>query len=211
MFELLAEQETGAGNKRLRLARLLEPLDAINALVRQRLTGVECRNWMELDKWADQSYNWYVAGRALRRSPEVWRDAAASRDTADLFGADRSGQTLHLFTAEDGGWGEEGHLVELAACALLAVDKSGHGCARLQQLCVSPSARSESFEWELRLVDAADLLAEQKGHLWLAVSAPEDSAWRDALLSRGFRLQSVVPGERDGKWLFKGTPLRDRV
>ena len=37
------------------------------------------------------------------------------------------------------------------------------------------------------------------------------SAWRDALLARGFRLQSVVPGEHDGKWLFKGTPLRDRV
>ena len=88
MFELLAEQETGAGSKRLRLARLLEPLDAINALVRQRLTGVECRNWMELDKWADQSYNWYVAGRALRRSPEVWRDAAASRHDLRPAGGD---------------------------------------------------------------------------------------------------------------------------
>ena len=53
MFELLAER---AG--RLRLSRLLEPLDAINALVKRRLTGVECRNWLELDKWADQSYNW---------------------------------------------------------------------------------------------------------------------------------------------------------
>ena len=30
-------------------------------------------------------------------------------------------------------------------------------------------------------------------------------------LARGYRVQSVVPGEHDGKWLFKGTPLRDRV
>ena len=32
-----------------------------------------------------------------------------------------------------------------------------------------------------------------------------------ALLARGYRVQSVVPGEHDGKWLFKGTPLRDPV
>ena len=75
----------------------------------------------------------------------------------------------------------------------------------------SPNPNPNPNQAELRLVDAADLLAEQKGHLWLAVSAPEESAWRDALLARGFRLQSVVPGEHDGKWLFKGTPLRDRV
>ena len=54
---MLVEHETDAtrpGSRRLRIARLLEPLDAINALVRQRLTGVECRTWMELDKWADK-------------------------------------------------------------------------------------------------------------------------------------------------------------
>lgn len=205
MFELLAE-----GRSRLQTSRLLEPLDAINALVARRLAGIECRTWLELDKWADQSYSWYVAGRQLRSNPSMWRHAASSRGV-DPFHADRSDLTLHLFAADEGGWGKDGHVVDLAACALLVVDRNGHGCARLKQLCVSPSKCSDTFDWEFRVVDAADLLAEQRGHLWLAVSAPEDSEWRAALISRGFRAQAVPPGEPDGKWLIKGTPLRERV
>ena len=208
MFELLAE-----GRGRLRLLRLLEPLDAISALVARRLAGIECRTWLEMDKWADQSYSWYVAGRQLRSSPRMWRHAASSRGE-DPFHADRSALTLHLFAAGEGGWGNDGHVVELAACALLAVDRNGHGCARLTQLCVgggNTGESSDTFDWEFRVVDAADLLAEQRGHLWLAVSAPEDSDWRAALISRGFCAQSVPPGEPDGMWLIKGTPLRARV
>ena len=53
--------------------------------------------------------------------------------------------------------------------------------------------------------------AVQKGHLWLATSAPDGSAWRAALCARGFRPQAVVPGEPDGKWLARGTALRERV
>ena len=46
---------------------------------------------------------------------------------------------------------------------------------------MSPDATSEGFEWEWRLLEAADLIAEQKGHLWLAVSAAEGSSWRHHL------------------------------
>ena len=152
----------------------------------------------------------YVAARALRRSPALWRDSPAVRGD-DPFENDRGALTLHLFAADEGGWGEGGHQVELAACALLTVDKHGHGCARLSQLCVGPAGRSDGFEWEWRLLGAADLLAEQRGHLWLAVSAPEGSEWRAALLSQGYRVQAVVPGEPDRGWLTKGTPLRERV
>ena len=83
--------------------------------------------------------------------------------------------------------------------------------ARLSQLCVSADAASEDFEWECRLLDAADLLAEQKGHLWLSVSASEGTAWRAALLAKGYRARAVPPGEPDGHWLSKPTPLRDGV
>lgn len=171
---------------------------------------------------ADQSYNWYVAARSLRRNPAAWRDAAALRGE-DAFEADRAELTLHLFAAAEGGWGGGGHVVELAACALLVFERDGHGAARLQQLCAPPEGscggraasgeqeEEDPFHWELRLVDAADLLAEQRGHLWLAVSAPEGSEWRAALEARGFRKQAVPPGETDNQWLIKGTPLRARV
>ena len=58
----------------MRLARLLEPLDAVDSLIEQRLRGVQCRTWLELDKQleaSDESYEWYTAGRALRRAPEL--------------------------------------------------------------------------------------------------------------------------------------------
>ena len=192
------------GRRVLPLARLLEPLDVVAGLIERKLRGIEVRSWSEIDKWADQTYDWYTAARSLRRNPACWRDAPNSRGR-NLFDADRKPAALHLFAADPGNWGEDGHLVSLAACAVLVSDRQGRGVAKLTQLCVSPEATSEGFEWEWRLLEAADLIAEQKGHLWLAVSAPEESAWRDALLARGFRLQSVVPGEHDGKWLFKGT------
>ena len=69
---------------------------------------------------------------------------------------------------------------------------------------------TEDFEWERRLLDAADLLAEQRGHLWLATSAPEGSAWREALVNDGYRPRAVPPGEPDGQWLIKETPLREQ-
>ena len=37
-------------------------------------------------------------------------------------------------------------LFTLGRCALLVLEQGGHGCARLHQLCVSPRARSESFQ-----------------------------------------------------------------
>ena len=75
------------------------------------------------------------------------------------------------------------------------------------------SERGGTFEWEWRLLDAADLVAEQKGHLWLMVSAAEGTEWREALLARGYRPRTFPEGEADaaGQWLFKATPLRDRV
>lgn len=112
-----------------------------------------------------------------------------------------------------GDWGEGGHLVSLAACALLITERQGRGAAKLMQLSVNPAAATDECDWEWRLLDAADLMAEQKGHLWVRVSAPEGSRWRAALLSRGFRPHSLPdsePGE-DGQWLIKATPLRDKV
>ena len=52
---------------------------------------------------------------------------------------------------------------------------------------------------------------ERQGHLWLAVSAAEGSSWRQALLDAGYKAQVVPPGEPDGQWLTKATPLRARV
>ena len=65
MFDVLAEPSSG----RLRLPRLLEPLDAISALVRRRLDRVAVRTWLEMDKWADHSYNWSAVLRP-RPQPE---------------------------------------------------------------------------------------------------------------------------------------------
>ena len=205
MFDVLA-----GGQPRLRIARLKQPLDAIAAALVYRLSGIEHRSWLEIDRWADASYDWYMAARALRRNPGAWREAAAARK-ADPYAADRLPSTLHLFAAEPGGWGEDGHLVELAACALLLVDREGRGAARLTQLSVAPSRLTDDFAWEWRLLDAADLLAEQRGHLWLTVSAAADSKWREALVSRGYKPRQVPPGEPDGEWLIKATPLRDSV
>ena len=148
----------------------------------------------------------------MRRNPAAWRDAPSSRGR-NLFEADRHETSLHLFAAAEGGWGEGGHLVSLAACALLVVDRQGRGVARLTQLSVSPLAASNGnpFEWEWRLLDAADLLAEERGHLWISVSAAEGSEWREALISRGYRPISMPEGEQDGLWLRKATPLRDMV
>ena len=151
-----------------------------------------------------------MAGRTLRRNPSAWCEAVAAR-AADPYDADRRPSTLHLFAAEPGGWGEGGHLVDLSACALLLVDRQGRGAARLTQLSVAPSRRTPDFAWECRMLDAADLLAEQRGHLWLTTSAAVGSRWREALLARGFKPRAVPPGEPDGQWLIKATPLRDRM
>ena len=62
----------------------------------------------------------------------------------------------------------------------------------------------------MRIVDAAELLAVQRGHLWLAVNTTEGSSWREALLRAGFRPQSVPPGE-PAEWLVKPTPLREEA
>jgi len=178
-------------------------------MVERRLRGLEARTWLEIDKLADQSYDWYCAARAMRRSAATWRDAPAARGE-DLYADDRRPSALHLFAAEEGGWGEGGHLVSLSACAVLLLDRQGRGAARLTQLCVS--APESGFEWEWRVLDAADLLAERRGHLWLSVSATEGSSWCEALIERGYRPQAAPPGERaDGVlWLIRETPLRDQ-
>eukprot|EP00966_Prymnesium_polylepis_P137867 3186169-Prymnesium_polylepis.2 len=207
------------GQSMLPLARLLQPLDVAADLIERRLQGIQCRTWREIDKWADETsgptnaYNWYTAARELRRNPAMWRDAPSSR-TRNLFDADRQPHTtLHLFAADEGNWGEGGHLVSLAACALLLVDRHGRGAARLTQLSVNPSAASDDFDWEERIIDAADLLAEQQGHLWVSVSAARGSAWEAALLARGYRPHHLPDSEPDasGRWLIKATPLRDSV
>ena len=212
------------GQSALPLPRLLEPLNAAAGLIELRLKGIRTRTWREIDKWADETYNWYVASRELRRNPAAWRDAPNSR-ARNLFAADREKTTLHLFAAEDGSWGEDGHLVALVACALLVVDRQGRGAARLMQLSVSPAVAKRSslessdvsskdaFEWEFRVLDAAELLAEQKGHLWCCVSAAEGTEWREALLARGYRPRQLPEDEplAEGGWLIKATPLRERV
>ena len=129
-----------------------------------------------------------------------------------MFDADRKSTTFHLFAAAPGDWGEGGHLVALAACALLVVDPLGRGVARLTQLSVNPDkGASDGFEWEWRLLGAADLLAEQAGHLWVAVSAAEGSEWREALLARGYRPLATPDAKERGVWLSKATPLRNNV
>ena len=77
----------------------------------------------------------------------------------------------------------------------------------------SSDTSSEDFEWEFRLLDAADLLAEQKGHLWCCVSAAEGTKWRAALLARGYKPRLLPEDEplAKGEWLIKATPLRERV
>ena len=242
MFEVLAR-----GRQTVPLSRLLEPLDAIDSLIAQRLRGVESRTWLELDKQleaADESYEWYTAARALRRAPDLQRDAPSAH-LANLFADDRKRTTVHLFVlvghgaagecsagaqpepiatpateaaedVEDAEAADE--VVEgaedtspLAACAVLLLDKQGRGVARLVQLSVRPEARTEGFETEWRLLDAASLLAEKRGHLWVAVSAAQGSSWREALLERGYRPMTVPPGEPDGQWLRKQTPRFDFV
>lgn len=215
------------GRAALPLPRLLEPLDAAAGLIELRLRGIRTRTWAEIDKWADETYNWYTASRELRRNPATWRDAPSSR-ARNLFANDREKTTLHVFAADDGDWGEGGHLVNLAACALLIVDRQGRGAAQLTQLSVNaaaPTARASpptdactgtppiDFEWEWRLLDAADLLAEQNGHLWCCVSAAQGTPWREALLGKGYKPRNLPGGDplADGEWLMKATPLRDRV
>ena len=153
-----------------------------------------------------------LRGRDLNgEASSVVGSAAVPCETSDkeLAGA------LHLFAAEEGGWGDCGRPVALAACGLLLLDRQGRGTARLLDLAVSSAVESADFEWEWRLVDAADMLAEQKGHLWLSVSATMGSRWHAALLDRGYR-PHVLPDEDEPDetarvWLIKSTPLRDRV
>ena len=76
------------GRGALPLRRLLEPLDVVAGVIERRLRGIECRSWPEIDKWADETYNWYIAGRELRRNPATWRDAPGARGR-NLYEEDR--------------------------------------------------------------------------------------------------------------------------
>jgi hypothetical protein len=70
MYEGLCE-----GRARLPLARLLEPIDVVAGLIEKRLRGIECRTWDEIDKWADETYNWSASQRLdPAPSPELQRD-----------------------------------------------------------------------------------------------------------------------------------------
>ena len=120
MYDMLCE-----GGRPLRLARLLGPLSVASELIERRLRGVQCRTWAEIDKWADETYNWYIAGRHLRRSPVTWRDAPSSRQR-NIFDADRAETTLHLFAAEEGGC-QRLHTVPAPCSHLHAFDSCTHG------------------------------------------------------------------------------------
>ena len=32
--------------------------NVISNLIERRLKGIRCRTWLEIDKWADETYNW---------------------------------------------------------------------------------------------------------------------------------------------------------
>ena len=150
-------------------------------------------------------WDWYEAARELRSQPALHRGAPGSFHAGDPFGGDDDANCLHLFAPTEGSLGGA---TPLCACALLRVDRLGRGSARLAQLCVAEHARSAGFECEVRMIETAQLLAERYGHRWVAVSAPEGSLWRDALVVLSFRAQRAVPpGEGDGEWLTRGTAL----
>ena len=167
---------------------------------------IEAREWCELERGPPVEFGWYTAGVLLRMR-------CAPNAGNEQWDMDKQPTTVHLFAASVEGW--RARPPRLAACALLLLDETAAGQARLVQLCVDEAMEGEATggvdasgaegRWAARLVAAAEGICAARLQTSLGLQVEETCKIWWALEQRGFeRINSKAsPPESQEAWLVK--------